>query len=123
MKNILRYKDFIGSVQFSDADEIFYGKVTGIDDLVSFEGSSVNDLKTDFIEAVEDYLDLCKKIDKDPYKSYKGSLNVRIGSELHKKAAQNAAMHGITLNQYIQKAISKEVNEEGEPYSVDKSKN
>ncbi|MCK4530778.1 MAG: type II toxin-antitoxin system HicB family antitoxin, partial [Candidatus Marinimicrobia bacterium] len=58
-----------------------------------------------------------------PFKSYKGSLNVRIGPDLHKKAAENAAMQSITLNQYIQKAISKEVNEEGEPYSVDKSKN
>jgi len=60
---------------------------------------------------------------KDPFKSYKGSLNVRIGPDLHKKAAENAVMQGITLNQYIQKAISKEVNEEKNQYSVDKSKN
>ncbi len=123
MKDILKYKNFIGSAHFSMEDEVFYGKIMGINDLISFEGSSVKELKISFEEAVEDYVYLCEKMRKDPFKSYKGSLNVRIGPDLHKKAAENAAMQSITLNQYIRKAISKEVNEESEPYSVDKSKN
>jgi predicted HicB family RNase H-like nuclease len=123
MKDVLKYRNFIGSAHFSMEDEVFYGKILGINDLISFEGSSVKELKISFEEAVEDYVYLCEKTGKDPFKSYKGSLNVRIGPDLHKKAAENAAMQSITLNQYIQKAISKEVNEEGEPYSGDKSKN
>lgn len=117
MKNMLRHKDFVGSVQFSSTDELFYGKITGIDDLISFEGESVKELKTAFIEAVEDYIELCKSVGKDPFKSYKGTLNVRIGPELHKLASEHATLQGITLNKYIQNAIAKEVNEEKAEYA------
>jgi len=116
MKNVLIHKDFIGSVQFSSEDELFFGKITGIDDLVSFEGESVTELKSAFIEAVEDYIELCKSLNKDPFKSYKGTLNVRIGPELHKQAAKQATLKGITLNKYIQNAIAREVNEEKAEY-------
>lgn len=54
MKDILQYKDFIGSVHFNAADEIFFGKIEGIDDLVSFEGNTVSELKQAFEEAVND---------------------------------------------------------------------
>jgi predicted HicB family RNase H-like nuclease len=43
--NILEYKDFIGSVNYTDEDECFYGKIEGINDLVTFEGASVKELK------------------------------------------------------------------------------
>ena len=116
MKNVLKHKDFIGSVQFSSEDELFYGKITGIDDLVSFEGESVKELKSAFVEAVEEYIELCRSLGKDPFKSYKGTLNVRIGPELHKQAAEKATIQGISLNKYIQNAISREVNEEKAEY-------
>lgn len=116
MKNVLKHKEFIGSVQFSSADSIFYGKITGIDDLVSFEGESVNELKKAFIEAVENYILLCKSLEKDPFKSYKGTLNVRIGPKLHKQASEQATLQGITLNKYIQNAIAREVNKDEPNY-------
>ena len=71
MKDFLLYKDFIGSVHFNAEDEIFFGKIEGIDDLVSFEGSSVVELKKAFEEAVEDYIVLCKENGKKIEKSYK----------------------------------------------------
>lgn len=116
MKNVLKYKDFIASVQFSAVDELFYGKITGIHDLISFEGESVHELKSAFIEAVEDYLQLCRSLGKDPYKSYKGTLNVRIGPDLHKQAAEKATLQGITLNKYIQNAIARKVHEDKGEY-------
>jgi len=59
MKDVLVYKDYTGSVHFSADDEVFFGKIEGIDDLVSFEGKSVVELKTAFEEAVDDYIELC----------------------------------------------------------------
>lgn len=56
MKDLLKYKDFIGSVHFSTYDEVFHGKLIGIDGLVTLEGGSVVELKKSFEEAVEDYL-------------------------------------------------------------------
>jgi predicted HicB family RNase H-like nuclease len=109
MKDILQYKDFIGSVHFNADDEIFFGKIEGVDDLVSFEGSSVSELKQAFEDAVEDYIILCKDNGKKIEKSYKGSFNVRIAPELHKKAKMLSVMQGISLNQFIQKAVEHEV--------------
>ena len=73
-------------------DGFFYGKLSGISDLVSFEGASVKDLKEAFQGTVEDYQLKCAELGKDPEKSYKGSFNVRISPELHRKAATYASM-------------------------------
>lgn len=62
MKEILQYKGYVASCHFSAADKVFYGKINGIDDLVSFEGASEDELKNSFIEAVDDYVDACKQI-------------------------------------------------------------
>jgi len=109
MKDLLVYKDFIGSVHFNADDEVFYGKIQGINDLVTFEGKTVSEIKKSFYNAVDDYIELCKKVNKEPFKSVKGSFNVRIHPELHKKAAIKAHILGISLNQLVQKAIEHEV--------------
>ncbi len=109
MKDILKYKSFVGSVHYSSEDDIFHGKLTGIDDLVTFEGASVKSLKIGFEEAVEDYLALCESIGKSPTKSYKGSFNIRINPKLHKKAAYSSVEMGVSLNQFVEQAISEKV--------------
>lgn len=109
MKDKLKYKEFIGSVHYSAEDEVFYGKVEGINDLVSFEGNTVNKLKTAFKEAVDDYADLCDEVDKDIFKSFKGSFNVRVNPELHSKLFELALLEGKTLNQFVKEAIEMKV--------------
>jgi predicted HicB family RNase H-like nuclease len=109
MKDLIEYKGYLGSVHFDSEDEIFYGKIEGIEDLISFEGKSVNEIKKAFVESVDDYLSLCKKAKKDPEKSFKGSFNVRIPTNLHRKAYRKSLIEGISLNQFVQKAIEKEI--------------
>ena len=110
----LKYKEFVASIEFSDADDVFYGKILGINDLILFEGSSVNELKHAFDEAVEDYLELCKEMNKDPYKSFKGSFNVRIPTDLHKKVFFRAQKTGLSLNQFIKTVLEKEIEQSAE---------
>ena len=110
--DIIESNGFIGSVHYSDEDQVFYGKIEGVNDLVTFEGTSVKELKEAFKEAVEDYIELCEELEKDPHKSFKGSLNIRIKPELHRKAFQTAKVSNITLNQLISKAIEREVEEQ-----------
>jgi len=112
MKDVLTYKDFIGSVHFSAEDKVFHGKIEGITDLITFEGKSVDEIIKAFHEAVNDYIALCKEANKEPLKSCKGSFNVRISSDLHIKAAQQAVKLGISLNSLVQKAIEKAVTHE-----------
>lgn len=109
MKDTLVYRNFIGSVHFSVDDGVFFGKIEGINDLVTFEGHSVDELVAAFHEAVRDYLTLCKKASKKPRRSYRGSFNIRTTSEIHRKAVELAAMEGISLNQLVQRALEKEV--------------
>jgi predicted HicB family RNase H-like nuclease len=109
MKDVLTYKGFIGSVHFSAEDKVFHGKIEGIDDLVTFEGQSVDELLKAFHEEVDDYIKLCKEIGKEPTRSYKGSFNVRISPETHRKIVEKATRMGLSLNQLVQKAIEKEL--------------
>ena len=76
MSNYLEYKGYIGSIEFSDEDMVFYGKVQGIRSLISYEGNSAKSLIKDFHEAVDDYLDLCAERGTDPERSYKGTFNI-----------------------------------------------
>ena len=108
--NLLKYKDFYGSVEYSSADECFFGKIIGTADLVTFEGKSVDSLKTAFAEAVEDYIVLCEEAGKEPQKSFKGSFNIRISPKLHREAAAIASREGISLNAFVEKAIYDEVH-------------
>ncbi|MBM4140536.1 MAG: type II toxin-antitoxin system HicB family antitoxin [Nitrospira sp.] len=114
MKDVLTYKDFIGSVHFSSEDKVFHGKIEGITDLITFEGKSVEELIKAFHEAVDDYIALCKEAGKETIKSCKGSFNVRVPSELHIRAMKQAAKLGISLNQLVQKAIEKAVTHPSE---------
>jgi predicted HicB family RNase H-like nuclease len=109
MKDTLIYRDYIGSVHFAAEDEVFYGKIEGIDDLVTFEGETVSGLKESFKEAVDDYLDLCKQTGKEPETTSKGSFNVRLNPSLHHEVKRQALLQGISLNQFIQKAVEHEL--------------
>src|SRR6201986_4035325 len=106
MNDILKYKNYYASVHFSADDEVFYGKILGINDLVNFEGTSVKELKKAFKEAVDDYLDLCAELGKVPEKTYKGTFNVRLPVTLHKEASLFAAIHNITLNEFVKTALT-----------------
>jgi predicted HicB family RNase H-like nuclease len=109
MNNTLHYKGFFASVVFSDEDNILFGKLEGIDDLIMFEGSSVSELKKMFKEAVDDYIEICKQTNKPCMKSFKGSFNVRVKPEIHQRASMIAIAKGISLNQFVQKAIEREI--------------
>jgi len=112
MKDMMEYKGYYGSVHYSDEDRIFYGKIEFVRALVSYEGTDVKSLRKAFEEAVDDYILTCKQQGKEPEKVFKGSFNVRIGSQLHRAIALNALEKVITLNKYIVDVIEKELGAE-----------
>ncbi|MDR2357212.1 MAG: type II toxin-antitoxin system HicB family antitoxin [Oscillospiraceae bacterium] len=102
----MEYRGYYGTVGFSAADDVFFGKVAGVNSLISFEGDSVQGLRADFEGAVNDYLEMCADKGIEPEKAYKGSFNVRVSPELHKALALYSASHGKTLNSAVEEAIS-----------------
>ena len=105
MKNSLSYKGFFGSVEFSDEDDVFYGRIIGINDRITYEGDSVQSLRKDFYAAVDEYLNVCAELGKDPEKSYKGSFNVRIEPVLHRQLVVYSSSQGKSLNTVVEEAI------------------
>lgn len=105
INSFMQYKGYIGSVEISEEDECLFGKVQGINALVSYEGSTVKELVEDFHTAINDYLATCEELGQNPEISYKGSFNVRIKPELHRRLALYAMQHQETLNRSTEKAI------------------
>lgn len=109
MSNILKYKGFYGSVSHSIEDEVVHGKIECINNLVTYEAKTITELKVAFEEAVEDYLETCEMIGKEPEKTMSGSFNIRIGSSLHKKAYLKAKSLNLSLNEFVKSAVEEKL--------------
>lgn len=106
MGNLI-YKGYTGSVEYSAEDDCLYGKVQGLHGtLISYEGSSVDEIKEDFEGAVDDYLRSCEERGIAPARPYSGKLNLRMPSELHAAIAQAAYSSGTTINEFINRSMS-----------------
>lgn len=103
MKNdkMLKYKNYIGSVEYDLTDKCLFGKILFIDDLVTYEGNTIEELENAFHEMVDDYLETCKEIGKEPQKAYSGSFNIRTTPEIHQALAEIAKMENVSLNKLI----------------------
>ena len=106
MNNIMQYKGYVGSVEFSEEDCILFGKVQGIRSLISYEGTTAQELLEDFHGAVDDYLALCTEEGTEPETAYKGSLNLRFKkADTHRRAAVYAITHDQSLNSFIDDCV------------------
>ena len=110
-KNILEYKGYHAIIEFDVESFILRGKIEGINDFVNFESDDPKAIEQEFHLAVDDYLEFCQVVGKEPDKEYKGTFNIRIQPELHKKIATMAMKNGESLNTTVEKAIQSYVEE------------
>jgi len=107
MINQLCYNGYIGTVFFSEEDSVFYGKVVGISDSISFEGDSAKSLTEDFHNAVDEYLEFCTNSGKQPEKSL---FAVKISPDVYNKATLHATRNGLPLNLFVEKIIENNIS-------------
>jgi len=106
--NKLDYKGYYGSIEYSKVDNCLFGKVLGMpNSLISYEGNTAEELYDDFKGAIDDYLAYCKERGIKPKKSYSGTLNIRIPSEIHCRIAKYVENHGTTINSFICDSIER----------------
>ena len=106
MKNIMKYRGYWAEIRYSDEDECFCGEIEGLkNDSISFEGETVKELKKDFKDAIDNYLSVCEANNWKLEKQAKGSLNVRLGVELHNKAKMKSIEKNISINELIKQAV------------------
>ena len=107
MSNAMSYKGYSARVEYDDEDGIFIGRIAGIRDGVGFHADTVEDLREAFRDAVEDYLETCAKIGKEPQRAYSGQMMFRVNPEVHRKAALAAELAGKSLNQWAEEVLGK----------------
>lgn len=98
---MMKYKGYIGHVEYDDDAKIFHGEVVGLKDIITFQGKSVKELEIAFKESIDEYLAWCKKRGEKPEKTFSGTFNLRIPPELHAKLALHARTMGMSLNSYV----------------------
>ena len=98
---MMKYKGYTGHVEYDDEAKIFHGEVLGIKDVVTFQGTTVDEIEQAFKDSVDDYLAFCAERGEEPDKPFSGKFNLRIPPELHAKLSIAAQLQGESLNSYI----------------------
>ncbi|MFC3072326.1 type II toxin-antitoxin system HicB family antitoxin [Shinella pollutisoli] len=107
MTNVMTYNGYSARIEFDSEDEIFFGRIAGIDDVVGFHSDTVAGLKEAFREAVDDYLEACATAGKEPRKPYSGKMMFRVSPDVHRRAAIAAELSGKSLNQWAEEALAR----------------
>ncbi len=105
MMNTMNYKGYTAKIEFDPRDNIFWGKVLGIRDSITFEGSTVEELVADFHNAVDFYQSDCAASGRTPQKPVSGKLLLRVPPEVHRAAIVAAQAAGTSLNQWAAKVL------------------
>ncbi|PCJ25372.1 MAG: toxin-antitoxin system HicB family antitoxin [Rickettsiales bacterium] len=111
--DLIEYKNYYGSVHFDAKEELFYGKIEYIRDLVNFEASDAKSLVQSFKDSVDDYLEECRALNKTPDASFKGSFNIRITPELHREIGLYALQHDSSINGVVKSALKEFMQQQG----------
>ncbi|MDR2695997.1 MAG: type II toxin-antitoxin system HicB family antitoxin [Deltaproteobacteria bacterium] len=109
--NILSYKGYQGSFSYDPDADIFHGDVLHMNDVITFQGRSIDELKAALAESVEVYLEYCGKKGRAPEKPFSGTFNVRLKPEIHQRIAVRAAKAGVSLNKWVAKTLETAMRE------------
>ena len=104
---MLKYKGYLGMVEYDADGKIFTGEVIGIRSVVTFQGRTPEELEASFRESIDVYLEMCREDGVQPEKPYSGRFNVRISPELHRAIALKAAAERKSLNDLVTEALHK----------------
>ena len=109
---MMSYKNYKGHFDYDEKADIFHGQVIGIKDVLTFQGTSISELKKALKDSVEDYLEMCEQEGKSPDKPFSGKFSLRINPELHSRIAQSAAQTKKSINSLVTQAIEWSLSQE-----------
>jgi predicted HicB family RNase H-like nuclease len=104
---MMRYKGYIGKVEYDADAKIFHGEVIGLRDVITFQGTTVKEIEKAFKDSVDDYLEWCQERNEKPEKTFSGNIRLRMASELHANLALEAARRGLSLNEFINEKLKR----------------
>ena len=107
MTNIMTHKGYTARIEYDPRDEIFVGRVLGIEDRITFHGATVSTLRRDFRAAIDHYLVDCAARGRSPQKPYSGKILLRVAPEVHARAALTAEAQGKSLNHRVAEVLAR----------------
>ncbi|WP_375460702.1 type II toxin-antitoxin system HicB family antitoxin [uncultured Enterovirga sp.] len=111
MKNTMRYKDYVATVEVDQDAKLFHGRVLGMRDVLDFHGATVESLEAAFRETVDDYIAWCAEEGETPQKSWQGKMTFRPGDALRTRIATAAAVQGVSINSFMETALDRATRE------------
>ncbi len=111
--NTLKYKDYVATISYDPEIDCFMGRVVNARDMITFYGKSTDELHKEFQVSVNDYLAYCEEEGLEPAKPYSGQFRLRLPVDLHAKLSALAATKNESLNSFIVKTLSNEVEQIG----------
>ena len=112
MNNTLTYKGFTAKIEFSADDNVFFGRLLGLKDIVGFHGETVEELKDSMRQSVDFYIETCEKEGKQMKKSYSGKVLFRLPDKLHAEIAEAATRRGKSINEWGKEVLETAVKNE-----------
>jgi predicted HicB family RNase H-like nuclease len=104
---MMKYKGYIGKVEYDSDAKLFHGQVIGLKDVITFQGTTAKEIEAAFKDSIDDYLTWCKKLGEAPEKTYSGNIRLRMDPDLHAYLVIEAAKQGISLNDLINEKLRK----------------
>lgn len=108
MGRSLEYQGYIGKVEFDDEANVFHGEVINARDVITFEGTCVEEIRREFVESIEDYLEFCAARGEEPEKPFSGKIPFRTSPEIHRKIFIRARQEGTSMNEWLNRIVEKE---------------
>ncbi|OQY54808.1 MAG: toxin-antitoxin system HicB family antitoxin [Candidatus Parabeggiatoa sp. nov. 2] len=104
---MLNYKGYIGQVEFDDEADIFHGEVINTRAVITFQGTTVPEIKAAFIDSVEDYLAFCAELGEEPEKPYSGELSLKLPPQVHRDMTRIAKLENKPVDTWICEHLTK----------------
>lgn len=105
--NIIEYKDYIGEFKYDPDDDMFTGIVVNINDVVTFCGRSIDELKQALKDSVEDYIETCSEIGDEPEKPFSGTVYIRMDPNMHRELSTAAKINRMSINKFVINQLEK----------------
>ena len=105
----MEYKGYLGIVEYDSEAKIFHGDIINTRDVITFQGKTVNEIEQAFKDSINDYIAWCEEEKVEPEKPYSGKFNIRLSPELHRQIAVMAKKMRVSLNSFVEKAITDEI--------------
>lgn len=106
---MMEYKGYQAIVEFDDEAKLFHGEVIDTNDVITFQGTSVEELEKAFRDSVDDYLAWCQELGEEPEKPFSGKFVVRIEPDLHRRLYLKASGSKKSINSLVIEALEKEI--------------